>query len=251
MTLHPALDKTFFYQTIDSTNLEAQRRRSEFSGSNILLVTKEQTAGQGQYDRAWDSRSGLGLWTSLFLGNSTYLEHDLQLLSLYTGIILQRVITKLTQVEVSLKWPNDIMIDSQKCAGILTKVQWMGSKATSAVIGIGINLKHQVTDFPEPIQDSATSLQMAGWSKPDSDELLKLLLQEFFQHLELMDNSTELISIWNSLAWKLNETVQFHSKDNSFKGEFLGISKEGKAKILVGDQIQQFSNGELRFGVSS
>ena len=95
---HPMLDNVLVFETLDSTNLEARRCRSEFANRNVLLVSNEQSLGLGQYGRHWECGAGLGRWMSLLLGNPETIKHDLQLLSLYTGIVIQRSLTPLMGV---------------------------------------------------------------------------------------------------------------------------------------------------------
>ena len=166
--------------------------------------------------------------------------------TLWMGVNICELITNFCSIQPGLKWPNDIMIGSRKCGGVLTEIQWMGGSASSAIIGIGINLKHETSDFPLTIQNSATSLKMEGWLEPDRDVFLEALTHDFFQNLDLLDNPMDLIDAWNSMAWKLNKSVQFRSKDQSFEGEFLGITHHGEAKILVENRVQVFRNGEIR-----
>ena len=65
---------------------------------------------------------------SLFLGKPAHLKHPLQLLSLYTGMVIHQSITNFMNANITLKWPNDIMIGSRKCGGVLTEIQWLGEQ---------------------------------------------------------------------------------------------------------------------------
>ena len=114
MISHPDLDEIIFLKTIDSTNLELKRRRLEFRGSNVLVVSDEQSQGKGQKGRKWESAAGLGLWMSLHLGRESSLSHNVQLLSIFTGIIVHKIVSPLLSTNIQLKWPNDIMISSKK-----------------------------------------------------------------------------------------------------------------------------------------
>jgi len=243
---HPDLDETIFLDSIDSTNMEARRRRSDFAHRNILLISDEQTAGIGQQGRRWESMAKLGLWMTLFLGRPSTLAHSLKLLSLYTGLILQHTVDGLVSKDIRLKWPNDIMIGSLKCGGVLTEIQWHGNIPISAIIGIGINLSHDSTNFPPFLRHSATSLQLAGWKNPDRGKFLDLFVGGFFQQLGELDTPDKLIAKWNSVAYKLNENVQWQTQANIIDGQFLGINQDGDALIRIGSAIRNFQNGEIR-----
>ncbi|MEA3287472.1 MAG: biotin--[acetyl-CoA-carboxylase] ligase [Candidatus Marinimicrobia bacterium] len=248
--IHPELDDILIFETLDSTNQEAYRRRSEFVGHNILFISNEQTLGKGQYGRHWESEAGLGLWMSLLLGSPTVLKHDLQLLSLYVGIVICRSLTTLMDVDISLKWPNDIIIGNRKCGGVLTEVQWAGATAVSATIGIGINLEHRLTDFSVSIQQTATSLHLAGWEKPDREQVLKNIVQVFFNNIDLLDRAADLAKEWNKVAFKINEPIQWSYNNTIQEGQFLGITETGEAQILRGGVIHNFRSGEIQLNLS-
>lgn len=247
MEFHSNLDQFIYLETVDSTNLEIQRRRKALSGSNVLLISDEQTAGKGQHGRQWESKAGKGLWATLFLGQRKQLDHDLQLLSLYTGIIMRQAIANLSGIEASLKWPNDIMINSRKCGGILTEIQWSGSTPSSAIIGLGVNLFHRQNDFSSNIGISATSLQQEGWASPDRDMLAKAFINDFFDQITLLDQQERLADKWNKEAWKMNAEVLWKNDTVFSQGIFKGVNSKGEAAVLTGGSLTHFNSGEIQW----
>ncbi len=248
---HLELDEVIFLKTVDSTNLELKRRRKEFRGTNILLLSDEQSKGQGQKGRTWESVAGLGLWMSLHLGRESSLAHNLQLLSIYTGIIVHRAIAPLINTDIMLKWPNDIMINSKKCGGILTELQWQGEVVTSAIIGVGINLEHQTRDFSTPIQELATSLRLEGYDNPDRTALAQSFIDKFFKGLSQLDDGNQLASRWNKYAYKINQAVTWKTGDSTSEGIFSGINEKGDALLYLDENLQAFQTGEIRFNTPS
>ena len=131
------------FDEIDSTNQEAQRRVSGSSLTATWILAKRQTAGRGRSGRSWQSTEG-NLFASLLLPLDcppNVLHH----LSLLSGIAMHDAITsccetKSTQADVRLKWPNDVLIDEAKVAGILVESSIVGDRAV-AVIGFGVNLQ--------------------------------------------------------------------------------------------------------------
>lgn len=246
MTFHPQLDQAHHYQVIDSTNSEAHRQRETARGQNILYVADEQTKGKGQHGRTWESNAGQGLWASLFISRPGLMRYDLSLLSLYTGLTLQTTIKQLTNIDIALKWPNDIMIGAKKCGGILTEAQWSGSKPQSAIIGFGINLKQGEMDFSPDIRKFSTSLLLEG-HEIDRDRLVQDITSSFLDQIGLLQDADQLLSQWNTHAWKLDEEVQWQQGDEVVTGIFHGVTAEGHARIQVGAAIQTFSSGEIRW----
>lgn len=241
------LDKTIQFRSIDSTNLEAYRQREQNAGMNVLFVAEEQTAGKGQQGRTWESQAGKGLWMSLFLGRPESLMADLQLLSLFTGLIVQQSISTLTGVDTQLKWPNDIMIGPKKCGGILTEIQWKGSEAQSAIIGMGINLTHTTSEFSAEIQKVSTSLALSGANNLEKDHLMNSIAQEFFARYPLLENASTLVDLWNQHAWKLDEVVDWQQGEEKISGLFRGIDENGSARLQVENELMSFSSGEIRW----
>ena len=246
MTIHSELDETIFLRTVDSTNLEAHRRRADFANRNVLFVSDEQKGGLGQKGRHWESSANLGIWMSLLLARPSTLSHSPRLLSLYAGTVLHKTVARFVEADIRLKWPNDIIIDSLKCGGVLSEIQWQGYSPISAIIGMGINLKHTSEDFSPSIRNSATSLRIAGWHNPDRTDFLNYFIEDFFQQLKMLDNPDALIAQWNDLAYKLNEQVQWETKDSIIDGQFLGINRSGEALIRIEGKIHNFQNGEIR-----
>ncbi len=246
MISHSYLDDVIHLHTVDSTNLELKRRRDELTGKNILILSDEQTAGQGQKGRKWDSAPDLGLWMSLFLGNQNFLAQNFRLLSIFTGIIVHKTISPLLAKEVQLKWPNDIMINEKKCGGILTEVQWQGENITSAIIGIGLNLTHGEHDFPTSIRNMATSLELEGAQDLDKAAIAQSFVDTFFSESPLLENGDKLANIWNSAAYKLNQPIKWEGLSDSFEGQFSGIDKRGDALIRIGGAVRSFHSGEIR-----
>lgn len=246
MTLHSDLDKIIFLETVDSTNQELKRRRSEFSGSNVLLISEEQTSGQGQQGRKWESAAGLGLWMSLFLSRELSLAHDLHLLSLYAGVILQKTMAEQVGSHVSLKWPNDLMIGPKKCGGILTEIQWQGNQPASIILGVGVNLRHQLEDFPTALQDVATSLLLEGSSHPDRTSIMQSFITNFFKNMTLLNTGEALAEAWNRHAYNPQGGFFWQIKDRRVEGEFLGVNSAGEAQVVIDNQLQCFRSGEIR-----
>lgn len=246
MISHPQLDRIISLETIDSTNLELKRRRQEFRGMNVLMVSDEQRAGRGQKGRSWDSARGKGLWMSLHLGRPDALAYDLGLLSLYTGLVVWRMITPLLSQRVELKWPNDILIDSRKCGGILTELQWQGEQVASAIIGVGINIYHVPEDFQGSLKGIATSLGMEGAQSTTREELVNVFLDTFFGELSLLNDGERLASSWNTKAYMMEQTVELDTSEGVMTGVFTGINSQGEACVQIGNLVQTFQTGELR-----
>src|SRR5579872_2142517 len=124
----------FYFATIDSTMLEATRLADAGCEQGTVVVADEQTAGQGRHGRHWHSEPNAGLYVSIVL-RPNLSPDSLPVLTLALGLAAADAIAEAANLHCDLRWPNDVMLDSRKAAGIL--VQLLDS---SAIAGIGINV---------------------------------------------------------------------------------------------------------------
>lgn len=182
---------------VGSTNVEVQRLGADWSA----VVAERQTAGRGRRGRAWDDGQGHGIACSVLVPLSaiTALEAGagvegtaLGWVPLATGLAVRDCLERLG-VEAALKWPNDVLVpvegDERKICGILCEVVPGGPDGPQqVVVGIGINLSHDVADLPVP---HATSLRLvaeaAGRPAPSREEVVPALLEALRDRLDPLD----------------------------------------------------------------
>ena len=146
-----------YFDEIDST-----QRIAAANGPGTIVLANRQLAGQGRHGHTWHSEAGTGIYVSIALEPSP-------LLTLALGIATVEAIAQTTGIQCDIRWPNDLMLDNRKVAGILVQLIDL-----TAVAGIGINVNH--TEFPDDIEGLATSLrQHAGREISREDILLALI----------------------------------------------------------------------------
>lgn len=153
-----------WHPTIGSTMTEASRLAASGCESGTLVGAEEQTAGQGRYGRAWHSEPGSGLYVSIVL-RYPFAPDTLPLVTLAIGLATADAILKATDLACDLRWPNDVLIHSRKCAGILTQLD-----GSAIIAGIGINVNHSA--FPDDLSAIATSLRIASGREHSRERLL-------------------------------------------------------------------------------
>lgn len=162
-----------------STMTEAARLAARGCPSGAAVVAEEQTAGQGRYGRAWHSEREAGLYVSTVLRASLPGDQAC-LLAMALGLATGEAIARASDLRPDLRWPNDVLLDDRKCAGILVQVE-----GPAFITGIGINVNH--TSFPPGLAPIATSLRLAS-GRPQSRELLLIHL------LETVDSFTAMLA---------------------------------------------------------
>jgi BirA family transcriptional regulator, biotin operon repressor / biotin---[acetyl-CoA-carboxylase] ligase len=153
-----------------STNADAAAAARRGEPEGLIVVAEQQVAGRGRRDRQWTSppRAGLTLSVLLRPGDGVPNRHW-GWLPLLAGVALQEAVHRIAEVDAALKWPNDLLVQDAKCAGILAEVA-----GDAVVLGIGLNVTTRVDELPVP---DATSLQIAGATSTDREPLLKALLR--------------------------------------------------------------------------
>ena len=165
--------------SIDSTNAELSRRAALGAPSGLCVVAESQTAGRGRRGRTWHSALGASLTLSL-LWRVDKGAAELAGLSLVVGLAILRALQDIGLRDpdcVKLKWPNDIVADGAKLAGVLIETQGDMLGPTTAVIGIGINV-HLSDAMKMSIDQPATDVNALCARAPSRNRLLARVLQE-------------------------------------------------------------------------
>jgi BirA family transcriptional regulator, biotin operon repressor / biotin---[acetyl-CoA-carboxylase] ligase len=194
-----------YYQTIDST-----MRAAAPLDFGAVVVAGEQTAGVGRHGHSWHSEAGAGLYCSIVLA-----PHPV--LTLALGLAAVEAIAQTTGIACDLRWPNDVMLDGRKAAGIL--VQLVDGKA---VAGIGINLNH--TSFPTELE--ATSLRIhSGREAPAADLVISLLRS--VDAFAAEDKETILRLFTHASSYAAGRRVTVDLPDGAVEGTTAGLDPDG------------------------
>jgi BirA family transcriptional regulator, biotin operon repressor / biotin---[acetyl-CoA-carboxylase] ligase len=168
--------------TTGSTNADVAAAGRAGAAEGLVVIADEQTAGRGRLDRQWTSPPAAGIALSVLLRPGAAVEARGWLpvpisrygqLPLLAGVALAESVRRLGDVDAVLKWPNDLLIDDRKCAGVLSETVPADG---SVVVGIGLNVSLREAELPRA---DATSLQLAGSSCVDRDPLVRALLRAF------------------------------------------------------------------------
>jgi BirA family biotin operon repressor/biotin-[acetyl-CoA-carboxylase] ligase len=165
--LAPLVRNTIFsgnihhFDQAESTNalaLEAAthaKHHADIGPEGAVFVAEEQTAGRGRGGHTWHSEKGTGIYCS-FLIFPPMSPAEALWLSLISGVAVQDAVKELTGLQPDIRWPNDLLLNEKKFAGILTEMSSELTRVNHAVVGVGINVNQQ--SFPEGLRNVATSL---------------------------------------------------------------------------------------------
>ena len=227
---------------IDSTNNFAAKLLSENLCQNgSVIMADVQTQGKGQRGNIWLSESGKNLLSS-FIFKSDNLSVDRQAtLTWATSLSLIETLRKFN-IEVQVKWPNDIVVAGKKIAGILIENQLQGSKINCSIIGIGVNLNE--TSFENL---NATSLLLETKKTVEPKSFLAFLAQEMNLLFQFDNNSDLLKKEYENNLFQMNELKRYKDENGEFYGKIIGTSDEGKLIIEKSNKIETYGMKEVVF----
>jgi BirA family biotin operon repressor/biotin-[acetyl-CoA-carboxylase] ligase len=208
--------------TIDSTMREASRLGRAGCPAGTTVGAEEQTAGYGRYGRHWHSEPEAGLYFSVVLRHPFTLD-ALPVVTLALGLAAVEAIQKATDILCDLRWPNDVLIQSKKCAGILP--QFDGS---TVIAGIGLNVNH--AQFPDELSAIATSLRIAGGRPQSRERLLVELLPAIDSFCSLLqrEGKDPIIDLFSrASSYAHGRRVQVDQGDSIINGTTAGLTASG------------------------
>ena len=227
----------YLFETIDSTHTYVSNNLSTIDHGSVLLAYS-QTAGRGRRGRKWSSPIGKSLSLSIVLKEFSA-QMKPTLLTQLTAAALQQALSE-TGLPVAIKWPNDLLINRRKVAGVLTEAMFERQVLQAITIGIGINLNRSQTDFPTEIHTKATSLALETESPFFADKLIAQFLQyfeQFYQDYQQSLDPKPFLSICRQESAVIGESVTVVQGDKRRDVEVLGIEATGE--LLVRDLSSQ------------
>jgi BirA family biotin operon repressor/biotin-[acetyl-CoA-carboxylase] ligase len=233
--------QVFYYQSVASTMTEAARLVHEGACAGTVVLAEEQTAGQGRLGRGWISEAGVGIYCSIILGLQLP-PARFPIVSLLLGLATAAALERAANVKCDLRWPNDVLIEDRKVAGILPQLvdSWV-------VAGIGINVNN--TQFPPGLRTLPISLKIARGGKdvPREKVLLELLnsIDEMTKLLEENGPDAILRAFTHASSYVSNRRVLI--EDTGAVGVTAGLDENGFLLVRTnGGRLNRIAAGGIR-----
>lgn len=226
-----------FFESVGSTNDEALAWATEGAPDLSIVITDEQTQGRGRLDRRWFTPKGTALAFSLILRPFASLRPHL---SRTVGLAALSIVDSLQKhgLSTQIKWPNDVLLNEKKVAGILVESVWSGESVDSIVVGMGINVMKEAVPPFHLLKFPATSVEEALGKAQDREGLLHDILAAFIARLPQL-GSDELIKDWE-------EKLAFRGEQVQIVNELDRDTKEATMNALTGELIGLETDGSLR-----
>ena len=239
MTVWPAGYRRKDYAELDSTNEEARRLAEAGEHGPLWISAAQQTSGRGRRGRAWDMAEG-NLAATLLLRPEAAPAVTGQLSFAAALSAAEMVQHFAPAAAITVKWPNDVLAEGEKIAGILLEggTGWLA-------IGIGVNL----VDHPKGTAFPATSLPQLGIAPPSCDQALGLLAARFAHWYDAwMENGFEALrAAWLKRASGLGAPITARLPNETRQGVFEGIDASGALLLKEGTGVRAIAAGEVFF----
>ncbi|WP_070121116.1 biotin--[acetyl-CoA-carboxylase] ligase [Bacillus marinisedimentorum] len=216
------------HDALPSTQKTAHIRSNEGAAEGTVIAAEKQTEGRGRLNRSWDSIAGKGIWMSIILRPDIPPRQAPQL-TLLAAAAVRTGIQKVTGLTSDIKWPNDLLINGRKVAGILTELQADPDRVQAVIIGIGLNVNHDLADFPAHLQDKASSLAAEGGVHFNRNAVIAGILEEleslYFKYLK--EGFAPVKQAWEEGAVSIGRKITATTVTSTLTGYAVGITGDG------------------------
>ena len=243
--------RIYYFDSIDSTQTYALEIADDKKENGTVIIAQKQTKGKGRMNRKWVSPEG-GIWLSVIFQPTS----DFSLTTIFplaASVALSNAIEKETDLNVELKWPNDLLVKGKKIAGILVDVSLTSNQVDHMVLGVGINFDVPVNLIEKNIQNTGNYSGVSSLVKSSKNTNSVTLVQSFLNELEDIfealknDEGKEVLKKWTKKSSTIGNEVTVKTSEGKIKGNAIKIDSDGaliikqkqnNVRVLVGD-IQQ------------
>ena len=224
------------FKEIDSTN-NYLKNSYKLLNNFTFVVADYQTSGKGRNNRVWSSEEGQNLMFSFLVKDPSLLK-KYSALSIISAVEVARLLDAYQIKDVSIKWPNDVLIGDKKVCGILLE----GQILEYVVVGVGLNINQKV--FPDGLRRPATSLSLEANKDFAVDDIEQTLFSNIVRDLSNL-NEEQFLDYFRNHNYLLNKRVKVFVNDQPFIGEVIGIDANYFLQIKTSDMLLHIDSGEI------
>jgi BirA family biotin operon repressor/biotin-[acetyl-CoA-carboxylase] ligase len=239
------LGRMRYFDSTGSTNDEALAWAAQGASDLSIVVADEQTAGRGRLKRKWFTPKGTALAFSLILRPS---ESDPPPFARNVGLGALALISacKKTGLDAQIKWPNDVLLNRKKTAGILVESVWTGNALDAIVLGMGVNVLAASMPPADQVLFPVTSLESELGHPPDRADMLYAILSALLSWRPKL-GTDEFLKAWeDTLAFRGEQVQIFKDDEAPLMGELLGLAHDGGLRLReANNNILTIQFGEI------
>ena len=241
--------RIYYFEEIDSTQNFAQQIALDKKENGTIVIAEKQTAGRGRLDRKWTSPKG-GIWFSLII-HPKFDVSTSTLVPIAGAVALAKSIKTTLDVDVSVKWPNDITLDGKKVAGMLVDASFQANSIDHFILGIGINFDIDSIKIEKRLSKSPNFYGVNSLRKKDDDTPPKILLREFLVQFEKIliqlnkGEKTKIVKEWTKKADKIGKKITINTLEGIISGVAQGIDNDGGLKLKTSKGVKKIFVGDV------
>ncbi|MDP2929137.1 MAG: biotin--[acetyl-CoA-carboxylase] ligase [Candidatus Omnitrophota bacterium] len=239
------------YKKVDSTNIIAYELAKKGMKEGTVILADEQVKGRGRHGRHWASPGAGGIYMSCILRPSIT-PNEIPGITLLAAIAVAQAIRDISALEVTIKWPNDIMMDGKKLCGILTEMKAEQDRVDFVVLGIGINVNSPIKQLPRgasSIKEELRQLHRAGVKTALSRvELVKKVLERLEEYYNILkkEGFGPIIETWKDLSSMIGSRVKVTLPGKTFEGLAHDINPDGALVVRTeSGLLEKVSSGDV------
>lgn len=216
--------KIVYHETVSSTMDIAFQRALERAPEGTVVCAEHQTKGRGRLGRTWASPKGKGIYMSVIL-RPKFSPLEVAKVTLLAAVSACEALQKITDLKALIKWPNDILIDGKKCAGILTELSAETDQVKFVIVGMGINVNSVKNHLPL----GATSLKEESQKEFSRIKILQEVLRDmekWYLRLE-QEGFLPVVERWKELSLTLHQRVRVSDADGFIEGLAIDLDQDG------------------------
>ena len=241
--------RVYYFKEIDSTQNFAQQIALDKKENGTIVIAEKQTAGRGRLDRKWTSPKG-GMWFSLII-HPKFDVSTSTLVPIAGAVALAKSIKSTLDVDVSVKWPNDITLNGKKVAGMLVDASFQANNIDYLILGIGINFDIDSKKIEKKLSKSPNFYGVNSLRKKDDDTPPKILLREFLVQFEKIltqlnkGDNAKIVKEWTKKADKIGKRITINTSDGKISGISQGIDNDGALKLKTSKGVKKIFVGDI------
>lgn len=234
-----------FYDT-SSTNNEAKRLAADDAVEGTIVVSEAQTLGRGRLNRGWFSPPGGGVWVSVIL-RPPFPPPEAPKCTLMAAVATVEAIREASGLNCGIKWPNDILWQGRKLVGILTEMSAEMDAINFVVLGIGINVSLQESDFPEELRNIGASVSMGAEREVSRVEVLQKLLErlEYWYQVVKQEGFEPVLEAWRRESVTLGQPVRVLAGEETYDGVAEELAEDGSLLVRTENGLRRVLAGDV------
>ena len=216
------------FQETTSTNDVIERFARDGLKEGVVAFAESQTKGRGRLGRKWVSPQRKGLWFSVLLRPNLQPQEATQI-TVASATALRRAIADHTGLTPQIKWPNDILVNGRKVAGILTELSADLDHVKYIILGIGVDVNLNANDFSAEFRKTATSLKMELGKPVFRAELAVVILRELDNDYTRLTSGqfSELANEWEEHCATIGQEVVIRTGERQIRGRAEALGEDG------------------------